>query len=1004
MVVPLAGSGAVVAPTFTELMSTAVPRLCGAHSRRKFVQAARCASRAVFRVPAVQAADEFVRRCQKSANKLVALLCGGGGVEGLLPQKGDGSPYSRFTPKDFDRLTNITEKDVETFVWETNKTARLKSDRMATCLVPYRLAVNFILARLPPELRDVAVGQLRREEQQGGTQGGEPQGSEIRLLQYVEADVYGRRERITKGSRRTPIFVLVGHSGHGKTSLLDRCLERAYAELDDDSGYPRAEATTVSMLRLEQQRAAGSRGDNMSGFDADNGTFGLRGFTLPFSSIWNSAALQQQPAAEPRVADSCSDVDGGASPYPESVTLIDTPGHHLFSEMRLHTMMVADVVLLCVALDEGVKAQTKESVVVALNVDRPVVVLFTKMDVFSDAGMASKALERCLSELKDVGLVVAMCASQLDIWNACGSESDGWKRWRSYFALQAENDPMYQGSVKTPSISVRRKALGICISSARRSHFDLLAAVLRCSVWVRPPRALTAPQRQNHERGTVQAFVLDATKQVYNVEASHVSSVRRSLHEKMHRARNARQERFNANVSATARMKNMRYYLDGNGVKQSAQGNPYMWLTVVVRSGTLRRGDSFVADQCVGIVEGLYDFFGTPMKEAPPGTVAMVLDRHSRSGCPGPGSHVLSMPDHRGACGVHEFRLHLQRYLEIFPHHIELLRPRHLPSNYAYLGNYGQAPELDGSLGMQLLFGAPGNTIGSDPRSLLAGDRPKTVGAFFAALHKESHETEGAQRVARLTASSSPTKDQSSALTAKRHRGDITLSSRSAPDDARVISERLATLQAPFHMATTAEELQTMRSRCTSIGVLLKVDSWFSARILLREVARLGITPRCAMQVAMVRFGQMTLEDFMVVSSIVRVVVCFRTPPSHCPALDKLMEAHRVLSIETDSLSQVLHFIKKTAVALDEECASASQGLTDAPFGVQNGDALGRTARVVEDDVDSFGDASTSLTPPPLQQSTPADPYLTELLCAGGGGPHKVRRGGKQRLAANTNR
>ncbi|MCX6760481.1 MAG: GTP-binding protein, partial [Candidatus Nealsonbacteria bacterium] len=44
------------------------------------------------------------------------------------------------------------------------------------------------------------------------------------------------------------------------------------------------------------------------------------------------------------------------------ITFIDTPGHEAFSAMRMRGAKVADIAILVVAAEEGLKTQTKEAI------------------------------------------------------------------------------------------------------------------------------------------------------------------------------------------------------------------------------------------------------------------------------------------------------------------------------------------------------------------------------------------------------------------------------------------------------------------------------------------------------------------------------------------------------------------------------------------------------------------------------------------------------------------
>lgn len=62
------------------------------------------------------------------------------------------------------------------------------------------------------------------------------------------------------------------------------------------------------------------------------------------------------------------------------ITFIDTPGHEAFSKIRSRGAKAADIAILVVAADEGVKPQTKESLIHIKEVQIPFLVALTKID------------------------------------------------------------------------------------------------------------------------------------------------------------------------------------------------------------------------------------------------------------------------------------------------------------------------------------------------------------------------------------------------------------------------------------------------------------------------------------------------------------------------------------------------------------------------------------------------------------------------------------------------
>jgi len=63
-----------------------------------------------------------------------------------------------------------------------------------------------------------------------------------------------------------------------------------------------------------------------------------------------------------------------------TIVFIDTPGHEAFSKMRSRGVTVADVAILVVAADDGIKPQTLESINIIKEAKIPFLVAINKID------------------------------------------------------------------------------------------------------------------------------------------------------------------------------------------------------------------------------------------------------------------------------------------------------------------------------------------------------------------------------------------------------------------------------------------------------------------------------------------------------------------------------------------------------------------------------------------------------------------------------------------------
>ena len=89
------------------------------------------------------------------------------------------------------------------------------------------------------------------------------------------------------------------------------------------------------------------------------------------------------------------------------ITFIDTPGHEAFSAMRSRGAKVADIAILVVAAEEGVKPQTKEAIDIILRQNLPLIVAINKMD------KPNALPDKVKKELADKGVLVESLGGQV---------------------------------------------------------------------------------------------------------------------------------------------------------------------------------------------------------------------------------------------------------------------------------------------------------------------------------------------------------------------------------------------------------------------------------------------------------------------------------------------------------------------------------------------------------------------------------------------------------------
>ncbi|MDP3997329.1 MAG: translation initiation factor IF-2 [bacterium] len=146
------------------------------------------------------------------------------------------------------------------------------------------------------------------------------------------------------------------------------------------------------------------------------------------------------------------------------ITFIDTPGHETFEFMRQRGASLADVAILVVAADDGVKPQTKEAVNHARAAGVPIVVAINKID------KPGVNLEKVKKELSDLDLMPEEWGGKTVTVPVSALKKEGIDELLEMILLTAD--------ISKPKANPNRPALGSVIESRLDKNLGPLATIL----------------------------------------------------------------------------------------------------------------------------------------------------------------------------------------------------------------------------------------------------------------------------------------------------------------------------------------------------------------------------------------------------------------------------------------------------------------------------------------------------------------------------------------------
>lgn len=147
-----------------------------------------------------------------------------------------------------------------------------------------------------------------------------------------------------------------------------------------------------------------------------------------------------------------------------TIAFIDTPGHEAFTKMRSRGATVADIGILVVAADDGVKPQTKEAIAILQETKLPFVVAFTKADK-PEANVA-----RAKQQLSENGVQIEEWGGKVPAHEVSGKTGQGVHELLDLIQLVADVEDL-KGDTSVG-------ATGVVIESHRDARQGNVATVL----------------------------------------------------------------------------------------------------------------------------------------------------------------------------------------------------------------------------------------------------------------------------------------------------------------------------------------------------------------------------------------------------------------------------------------------------------------------------------------------------------------------------------------------
>jgi translation initiation factor IF-2 len=109
----------------------------------------------------------------------------------------------------------------------------------------------------------------------------------------------------------------------------------------------------------------------------------------------------------------------------DEIVFIDTPGHEAFRELRSRGLTIADIAILVIAIDDGVKPQTLESIKMLKESSLQTIIAITKTDKIKKEKDSEDLCKKIYQQLAEVNLLVEDWGGEIPVVKVSSTKNEG---------------------------------------------------------------------------------------------------------------------------------------------------------------------------------------------------------------------------------------------------------------------------------------------------------------------------------------------------------------------------------------------------------------------------------------------------------------------------------------------------------------------------------------------------------------------------------------------------